>query len=130
MSADRQIAIGDLLLFTPLALPWVGGWIVELLLQLNAMLGLPGSGAAGSLPSLLVNLLGLFGVCFALIRLQQGAASLRREAMMVKIAAAVLIVIAILRGAPAILAVIAVADAVAAAVLRFGAGSAAHDRGV
>ncbi|WP_420467065.1 hypothetical protein [Panacagrimonas sp.] len=117
MNPDRQIAIGDLVLFTPLALPGVGLWIVTLLLQFNAALDWPGVGSSDALAGLLVNLLGLFGVCFALIRLHLGAAQMRRFAIGVKAGAVVLITTAVISGAPAILMLIAAADLLAVSVL-------------
>ena len=117
MNVDRQVALGDLLLFTPLALPGVGPWIVDLLLRFNAVAALPGTAGSDALTGLLVNLLGLFGVSFAWIRLRGQAAAWRRHAIAVKAAAALLILIAVVAGAPALLIVIAVADIGAAIAL-------------
>lgn len=117
MSIERRIAAGDLGLFLALAIPGLGPWLVESLLQLNGILGLPGRGGMQGLSPLLLGLMGLLGAGFAWARLKAPAGLLRRPAMLVKGVAVLLFLLAVLGGAPAVLLLLAAADAVAAALL-------------
>lgn len=117
MSIDRRIAATDLGLFILLAIPGLGSRLVEALLTLNQSLALPGSAQMTGLSPLLLGLMGILGAGFAWARLRAPAGQLWLQALAVKVAAALLITVAVANGASAILLVIAVADGVAAVVL-------------
>ncbi len=117
MSIERRIAAGDLGLFLALAVPGLGPWLLESLLGLNQLLGLPGHADLAGLSPLLLGLLGLLGAGFAWARLNAVPGVLRKPAMLVKGAAVLLFVLAVLGGAPAVLLLLAAADAVAALLL-------------
>lgn len=123
MSIDRRIAAGDFCLFLPLAVPGLGTWLIEALLQLNDSLSLPGRAGMDGLSSLLLSLMGLLGLGFAWLRLAAPAGMFRTQALVVKAAAALLILVAVLRGAPAVFLLIAAADGVAAILLAAVRGS-------
>ncbi len=117
MSIERRIAAGDLGLFLALATPGLGFWLVDALLRLNQMLSLPGSADMTGLSPLLLGLMGVLGVGFAWARLGTPSGALRIPTVAVKTAAAVLFLLAVLRGAPAVLLLLAAADAIAALLL-------------
>lgn len=117
MSIERRIAAGDLGLFLALATPGLGSWLVDALVRLNQMLSLPGSADMTGLSPLLLGLMGVLGVGFAWARLGAPSGALRIPAVAVKTAAAVLFLLAVLRGAPAVFLLLAAADATAALLL-------------
>jgi len=122
---ERQLARTDLCIFVPLALPWLGAWILGALVSLNHRLGLPGTATSDVATALFVNLLGLFAACFAFVRLQSPVGAWRRHTLIVKAAAALLIAGSVVEGAPALLLLIAAADALTASLLWRRSGAAA-----
>lgn len=112
----RQIAIGDLLLFTCLAIPGLGLWLVTLLLKLNAQLGWPGSLVISAGVGLLISLVGLLGAALAWLRLTLGPQTLR-VSVLVKFAAVALFVLGVSLGAPAIFLALAAVDGIQALIL-------------
>ncbi len=114
----RQIALGDLLLFTSLAIPGLGLWLVTLLLELNARLGWPGSLAISAGVGLLISLVGLLGAALAWLRLRLGPGpQTLRVSVLVKFAAVALFVLGVCLGAPAIFLALAAADGIQALIL-------------
>ena len=114
----RQIAIGDLLLFTILAIPGLGLWLVAQLVALNAQFGWPGTLVVSAGVGLLLSLMGLLGAALAWLRLTLGpGAQTVHVSLVVKFAAVALFVLGVSLGAPAIFLALAAVDAVQALIL-------------
>jgi hypothetical protein len=107
----RTIARGDLLLFVALAIPGLGSLILELLIRLNAALGLGGSLSIDAGLILFLHLVGLMGAGFAFLRLQYAPTVIAiRTAVVVKLGAACLFGLAVSKGALTVLAVFGAID--------------------
>ena len=107
----RQVAIGDLVLFSVLAVPVLGAWVLDLLLALNAWLEWSGSLPTSAGVYLLLHLLGLLGAGLAFLRMRIGARSDAIAAtIVVKLAAATLFAIGVVAGAPAVLLILGAVD--------------------
>ncbi|MCF4167295.1 hypothetical protein L2U69_16725 [Zavarzinia compransoris] len=115
----RQVAMADLVILAPFAVPFLAERYLALWFWLNGRIGhdavVPDLGATGWL---LVNLMGFFAVWAAVLRLRARGAVAVRLTLAAKAVAVVLIAIGLVRGAAPILAVALVADAVAC--LRIG----------
>src|ERR1700756_1532320 len=125
---ERSLARADLCIFAPLAVPGAGGWILAALDPLNRGLGLPGAAVPDAATGLFIGLMGLFAACFALMRLQAPAGAWPRHTMAVKAGAALLIARSVVRGMPALLLLIALADLGAALGLLLRGRAAAAER--
>jgi hypothetical protein len=124
---ERSLARADLCVFAPLAVPGIGGWVLAALARLNHGLGLPGAAEPDESAALFIGLMGLFAACFALMRLQSPAGAWRRHTMAVKAGAALLIGWSVIRGMPALLSLIALADLGAALTLLLRGRTAAAE---
>ena len=117
MTIDKHIALGDCVLFGFLAVPGLGSMIIAALISLNEMLGLPGAAQVENLSALLISLVGILGFGFGWVRVVSGNGQFLSVAMGVKAAAFLVFAVAVAQGAPVILMVIALADAVSALLL-------------
>lgn len=114
----RAIAQGDLVLFTVLAIPVLGEFVLNALLAINTALAWPGSLELVPPVVLLVHLLGLMGAGFAASRLVSGATvSTVRLTMAIKFLAVGLFAMFVVQGAPAILLAIALVDLIQGGLL-------------
>ena len=100
--AYRSIAAGDLVLFSALAVPGLGGWILEWIVQINSALGLAGELHLTAALLLLLHLVGLMGSGLACLRLRSEASAYAIWVTVgVKLGAALLFALFVWRGAPA-----------------------------
>ncbi|TAK51430.1 MAG: hypothetical protein EPO25_16755 [Gammaproteobacteria bacterium] len=106
----RQTGWGDLLLLGPFAIPVVSARLIDLLVWLNEYLGLPGAAETNALLYMLANVMGIFAVSSAVMRLRRPSVDWVYATVLVKFGAAGIILLAISQQAPAILAVVAGAD--------------------
>lgn len=117
-SVYRQVAIGDLVLFSALAVPGLGGWLLDSLVALGEVVGLGGTWQPTPSLYLLVHLMGVMGAAFAYLRMQLPASTCGcAVAAMVKLYAASLFVLFVVLGAPSVFLFLAVVDAVQGARL-------------
>lgn len=116
--AYRQIALGDLLLFTVLAVPGLGSWMIGLLVQLNASMQWPGALQIAPGSALLVHLIGVLGAGLAWLRLSLGLMpQTLRVSVAVKFTAAALFGLGVGMGAPSIFLVLGAVDLIQALIL-------------
>lgn len=114
----RQIAIGDLLLFSALAVPGLGRRLVELLVEFNHVLDWSGALQMSAGVSLLIHLTGSLGAALAWLRLGIGPQTQSWQvSIAVKLLACALFAYAVGVGAPAIFLVIGLVDLVQALIL-------------
>lgn len=107
----RSVAAGDLVLFSVLAVPGLGGLVFDWVLRLNTMIGLGGSAQATAALLLFLHLMGLMGAALAYLRLRIGASTDGvRATVCVKLAAAALFALFVWHGAPAVLIVFGAID--------------------
>lgn len=107
----RSVAAGDLVLFSALAIPGLGGLVFDWILRLNTMMGLGGVAQASAALFLFLHLMGLMGAVLAYLRLRTGpSADGVRATVCVKLAAAALFAVFVWRGAPAVLVVFGAID--------------------
>lgn len=117
-SVSRQVAIGDLVLFSALAVPGLGGWLLDSLVALGYVLGLGGTWQPTPSLYLLVHLMGVMGAALAYLRLQLPASARGcAVAAAVKLYAASLFVLFVYLGAPSVFLLLAGVDAVQGARL-------------
>ena len=117
MTIDKHVALSDCVLFALLAVPGLGSMIIAALISLNAVLGLPGAAQVENLSALLISLVGILGFGFGWVRVVSGAGQFLSVAIGVKAAAFLAFAVAVAQGAPAILMIIALVDAVSAVLL-------------
>ena len=113
----RRTGWGDLFLLGPFAIPIVSAWLIDILLRFNDYLGLPGDAETGALPYMLANLMGIFAVSTAIMRLRAPSLDWVHATIAVKYGAAGIILFAVSQHAPAILALIAGGDLLIATLL-------------
>jgi len=114
----RQIAWGDLLLFSSLALPVLGALILHGVMALNRALALPGGLEWSPTLMLFLQLLGLMGAAFATMRLVSPVtATTAVVTVAVKWIAAMFFGWSVWRGAPALLGVFGVVDLIQGGIL-------------
>lgn len=114
----RQIAIGDLLLFSILAVPGVGSAVIGFVTDLNQTLNLGGALPQSTALELFIHLLGVLGVGFAVMRLltlpTRASATL---VVAVKLWAVALFALFVWRGAPQIFLLFGLVDLVQSVLL-------------
>lgn len=116
----RRTGWGDLVLLGPFAIPVVSARLIDLLVWLNEYLGLPGAAETNALLYMLANVMGIFAVSSAIMRLRRPSVDWVYATVLVKYGAAGIILFAIFQHAPAILAVVAGADLLTATLLLIG----------
>ncbi|PWR20301.1 hypothetical protein [Zavarzinia aquatilis] len=110
----REVALADLVVLGPFAVPGLAEAYLGLWFQLNGALGFAADAPLlGPTGGLLLNLLGFFAVLSALLRLRDPGGVAWPLAGMAKAVAVVLIAAGLARGAAPIFAVALVADAIA-----------------
>jgi hypothetical protein len=114
----RQIALGDLLLFSVLAVPVLGVLILEWVVGLNHALGLAGDLQWSPTLTLFLHLVGLLGAALACMRLMAAVNPMAVGiTVCVKGMAAMLFAWAVWRGAPVLLGAFGIADLVQGGIL-------------
>lgn len=114
----RQIAIGDLVLFSILAVPGIGAAVIGVIADLNQRLNLGGAMQQSAAQDLFIHLVGVLGVGFAALRLltepnRVAAATV----VVVKLWAVGLFAVFVWRGAPQIFLLFGLVDLVQSALL-------------